>query len=43
MIQYLPNILFALVFLILSGNFIRNLKKLFYKINLGKKNKEKQQ
>ena len=37
MIQYLPNILFALVFLILSGNFIRNLKKLFYKINLGKK------
>ena len=37
MIQYLPNILFALVFLILSGNFIRNLKKLFFKINLGKK------
>ena len=37
MIQHLPNILFALVFLILSGNFVRNLKKVFFKIRLGKK------
>ena len=37
MIKLLPNIIFAIVFLTLTWNFLKNLKGVFYNISLGKK------